>query len=346
MKSRFSSTLWKLLVSLGLILVLLRFVSLQELTAITSRIRWPFLLGYFVLNLSDRLIMAYKWNILLEAKNVPASWAALVRIYFQGTFWGNLFPSTLGGDAVRAYELTRNGAAAADVISSVIMERFIGFLSAALMALMVTPFYFFYAPSFPRILLWLLIVFLAAGILLLLLLIRGSLPAMVWRPLSRLPLGAKIEQVSASFLLYGRHPLALTRFFLWSFGEQILPVFTFYLLALALALPLPLSALILIVPMAQFFARIPVSLSGFGVQEGLFVALFSFFQLSSTFAFALGFASNLGNLLIGLPGAFFYFREKPSTPDSSAKESSLYSPPPGSPSGKAAPPNKKAGGPL
>jgi len=319
-RSTLKSYFWKLLVSLGLIIFLLRFVNGQELWEITRRIRWPFAAVYFALNFLDRLIMAYKWKILLDAKGIPCSFGRLIVIYFQGTFWGNLFPSTLGGDAVRAYELTRDGAWATDVISSVIMERFIGFLSSAVMALMVAPFFFFFAPSFPPLLLGLLIAFLATGIVLLLLVIRGSVPPSLQRLLSRLPWTAKIGDIAASFVRYGRHTRELTRFFLWSFGEQILPVFTFYFLALTLDRPLPLSALILIIPMAQFFARIPVSLSGFGVQEGLFVALFSFFGLSSTQAFALGFASNLGNLLVGLPGAFFYLRPRPVGPSPGSKK--------------------------
>lgn len=325
-RSRLSSYLWKLLVSLGLILLLLRFVSGRELMAIPGRIRWPFLFGYFGLNLVDRLIMAYKWKILLDSKKVPCTWGRLIVVYFQGTFWGNLFPTSLGGDAVRVYELTRNGGAAADVISSVIMERFIGFLSSAIMALMVAPFLFFLVPSFPPLLLWLLILFLATGILLLLLLMRGNVPPTLHRFLARLPWTSKITPVTASFVLYGRHPRALTRFFLWSFGEQIIPLLTFYFLALTLDLPLPLSSLVLIVPMAQFFARIPISLSGFGVQEGVFVTLFSFFRLSSTHAFALGFASNLGNLLIGLPGAFFYLKEKPGSSSGTAASGNFLSP--------------------
>ncbi|MEW6187215.1 MAG: lysylphosphatidylglycerol synthase domain-containing protein, partial [Thermodesulfobacteriota bacterium] len=176
------------------------------------------------------------------------------------------------------------------------------------MAVMVLPLLFFYAPGFPRALLWLMIFCLITGLISLLLLLRDSPPPFLTRLLSRLPFAAKLSQVSSSFLLYRNHPLALGRFFLWSFGEQIVPILTMYLLVLALGLSVPFHYLIFIIPVAQFFARIPISLSGFGIQEGLFVTLFSFLGLSATTAFALGFASNLGNLLIGVPGAFFYLK--------------------------------------
>ncbi|MEW6185507.1 MAG: flippase-like domain-containing protein, partial [Thermodesulfobacteriota bacterium] len=133
-KSTIKSYSWKLVVSLGLILLLLRFVNRQELVGVIHNIFWPFLIGYLVLNFIDRLIMAYKWKILLDAKKISCSWGKLIVIYFKGTFWGNLFPTSLGGDAMRAYELGKNSPHPVDVVSSIIMERFIGFLSSVVMA--------------------------------------------------------------------------------------------------------------------------------------------------------------------------------------------------------------------
>lgn len=308
MKSNLKSYFWKLLISLLLLLFLLRFVNQKELALLLKNLAWPYLIGYFVLHFFDRLIMAYKWKILLKVKEIPCSFKQLIVVYFKGTFLGNILPTSLGGDAVRAYELSKNTKTGIDVISSIIMERFLGFLSSALMAIMVIPLFFFLVPNFPRSLLILLLFFLSAGILFLVLLMRGEGPPILKNLLARLPGSGKIHQISSSFVLYRHHPRALVKFFLWSFGEQLLPILTVFALVLALGLKVPFYYLILIIPLAQFFARIPVSLSGFGIQEGLFIALFSFFGISTTMAFTLGFASNLGNILAGLPGAFFYFK--------------------------------------
>jgi uncharacterized membrane protein YbhN (UPF0104 family) len=317
-KSNLKSYLWKLLVSLLLILFLLRFVNQREMAELLKNIRWPFLIGYFVLNFFDRLIMAYKWKILLDAKAIPCSWKKLIVVYFKGTFWGNLFPTSLGGDAIRAYELSRNSNNGIDVVSSIIMERFLGFLSSAVMAIMVIPLLFFMVPDFPRILLWLLLIFLSAGVIFLILLMRGGGPPALKNWLTKLPWAGKISQVTSSFVLYRKQPRALGRFFLWSFGEQLVPILTLYFLVLTLGLPVPFLYLIPIIPIAQFFARIPVSLSGFGIQEGLFITLFSFFGISTTVAFTLGLASNLGNIFVGLPGAYFYLRGPSSSKSQSA----------------------------
>ncbi|OGP52153.1 MAG: hypothetical protein A2Y79_12745 [Deltaproteobacteria bacterium RBG_13_43_22] len=312
-KSNLKSYFWKLLVSLLLILFLLRFVNQREMAELLKNIRWPYLIGYFALNVFDRLVMAYKWKILLDAKAVPCSWEKLIVVYFKGTFLGNLLPTSLGGDAIRAYELSRNTNTGIDVVSSIIMERFLGFLSSAVMALMVIPWLFFFVPDFPRFLLWLLLIFLSNGVLFLVFLMREGGPPGLTNLLSKLPWAGKISRITSSFVLYRNHPRDLGRFFMWSFGEQLLPILTIYFLVLTLGLPVPFYYLVPIIPIAQFFARIPVSLSGFGIQEGLFITLFSFLGISTTVAFTLGLASNLGNIFVGLPGAYFYLREPSSS---------------------------------
>lgn len=308
MRNKINSYFWRLLVSILLFLFLLRFVNQKELALLLKNLSWPYLIGYFGLNFLDRLIMAYKWKILLEAKEISCSWKKLIMVYFKGTFLGNLLPTTLGGDAVRAYELSKNTKTGVDVISSIIMERFIGFLSSALLALMVIPLLFFFVPDFPRVLLFVLVLFFSAGILFLVLLMRGWGSPKIKNLLARLPWAGKISQITSSFVLYRHQPKALGKFFLWSFGEQLMPILTIYCLVLTLGLSVPFYYLLPVIPIAQFFARIPISLSGFGIQEGLFITLFSFFGISATVAFTLGLASNLGNILSGLPGAYFYLK--------------------------------------
>jgi glycosyltransferase 2 family protein len=306
--AKLKSYFWKLSVSFLLILSLLPLVNGRELAELALGINPPFLIAYFALNILDRVIMAAKWKILLDSKNIPCSLRNTIVIYFKGTFWGNLFPSSLGGDAIRAYELSKNTKMGVDVVSSIFMERFLGFFSSALMAILSLPFIFLWVPGFPRVLWVLLISFFSIGIVFLVLVLRGEEPHFIRKFRIKFVWAEKVSKITSSVALYRDHPVALGKFFLWSFGEQLVPIFTVYFLALALNLPIPFYYLVLIIPIAQFFARIPVSLSGFGVQEGLYISLFSFLGVSTTAAFALGFASNLGNIIGGFPGAYFYFK--------------------------------------
>ena len=313
MKPFLKNYFWRLLVSLLLLLFLIRFVNPKEFAHLLRNLSLPYLIGYFALIFVDRLIMAYKWKILLDAKGVHSSLMELIVVYFKGTFIGNLLPTSLGGDAVRAYELSKNAKTVVDVISSIIMERFLGFISSALMAILVIPLLYLFITGFPRVLLLILTLFLFAGVSpLFLIMQREGRASALTKFLGKLPWADKISKISSSFVLYRNHPRALVKFFIWSFGEQLVPILATFLLALSLGLFIPFYYLIPIIPITQFFARIPISLSGLGIQEGLFITIFALIGIGTTSAFTLGFASNLGNILSGLPGAYFYLKGSPS----------------------------------
>jgi uncharacterized membrane protein YbhN (UPF0104 family) len=61
--------------------------------------------------------------------------AAIMRIFFVSTFVGTFLPASVGGDAVRAYSLSRWNVRAGDAIASVFMDRMLGVTSILLMAL-------------------------------------------------------------------------------------------------------------------------------------------------------------------------------------------------------------------
>jgi glycosyltransferase 2 family protein len=302
--------LWRLSFSLLLLFLLLRLVRFEEALQMFKKMNGAALTGYLVTLFGDRLVMAYKWKFLLEPKGIFLSWKELAAVYFKGTLIGNLLPTSLGGDIIRAYELAKNDSALKDVVASIAMERVLGFLSSALMALMVLPWLSLLGPDIPRPLIWALIVFLLGGVVLFFLFMAKVDSPGFKAILQKLPASKKLLGLASSWSLYKNYPRALWRFFFWSFGEQLLPILGTYLLALSLGLSLPLYVYLAVIPITQFFARIPISLSGFGIQEGLFMAFFSFFGLASTSAFTLGFASNLGNIISGLPGVFFYLRKK------------------------------------
>ena len=59
--------------------------------------------------LLDRALMAWRWLVLLrplEPHRRPP-FGAILRIFFVSTFLGTFLPGSIGGDAVRAYSLSR-----------------------------------------------------------------------------------------------------------------------------------------------------------------------------------------------------------------------------------------------
>ena len=89
-----------------------------------------------LLVLVDRTLMAYRWLVLLRPFSSPGGprFAAVMRIFFVSTFVGTFLPASVGGDAVRAYALVREGVDAPASVASVLMDRMLGVLSVLIMA--------------------------------------------------------------------------------------------------------------------------------------------------------------------------------------------------------------------
>ncbi len=82
------------------------------------------------------VIAAYRWQILLVAKQVPMAIRRAISLYFIGNFFTNFLPTSIGGDAVRAYSAGADMDNRMDALASVFIERFIGLFSIVFLALL------------------------------------------------------------------------------------------------------------------------------------------------------------------------------------------------------------------
>lgn len=267
-----------------------------------SRHGWFYLgLSIVILNL-DRFLMSYKWSILLAARGIPFSFPELVKSYFIGTTWGSILPGTVGGDIVRTYQISKQGTAGTDVVSSVIVERALGTVASLLMVAMCMLSAVMVMHVFPW---WVAVVTLLGGC---------AFVGLAWRVLGQIrttdktaapPRSRWVTRLTSIYdacLGYRKHPGVLVRFVAWSFIEQCVPVVCVYLTALALDIPASFLSLATFTPLVVMVAKVPVSLDGFGVREGLYVHLLALVGVSSSGAFTLGLIAHIiGNASL-LPG--------------------------------------------
>ncbi len=125
----------KILVTLALFAFLLTRINLQQVWGIIVQANVPLLLLALALYFGAIVLGAVKWKILVHAQNIDASLGALLSFSLLGLFFGNVMPSNIGGDVVRAYDLARvtRGRVEAAAIS-VLVDRLMGmfaFFSAA-----------------------------------------------------------------------------------------------------------------------------------------------------------------------------------------------------------------------
>jgi hypothetical protein len=255
----------------------------------------------------DRFLMAYKWNILLTAKGIVLGFAEVIRSYYVGTFWGTFLPSGVGGDVVRAYRVSAQNGSTEEVISSIMVERLLGMIATFTLALVgLICFGFIFAHM-----MWPLFLGVAAicAVAVLFLFVSFHARWSGWLStsgvLQKHSWATRIARVWGAYLRYRQQPGALVIFFLLSLGEQGFPIVSSLFVARALDLTLPMWSFFVLVPIIFALSRIPISVNGFGVREGLYMLFFSYVGLSGSEAFVLGLLTHLVVIASILPG-FFY----------------------------------------
>ncbi len=264
-----------------------------------------------VLATLDRLLMAWKWWLLVRSRDAALGLWAAVRAYYLASFAGYFLPMTVGADAVRIGALAGTSRAAV-LVASVVLERLIGALAQAVLAILsvatlVTLGLGARVGPAER---W----GLGAAVALAFLAFPFSFPIARrvgarfggeagWRRALR----ALAEQYAG----YGASTGLLCAFFALTLLESGFPVAIHYASGRALGLDPGWSFFIATVPLVYLVARLPVSLGGLGFLELSFVSLAGLLGVGWTDAFAIAGLATALYLVALTPGAVLYLIPAP-----------------------------------
>ena len=88
-------------------------------------------------------------------------------------------------------------------------------------------------------------------------------------------------------------------------------VYAAWLLAQALSIDISLTEMLLIVPITNLLIALPISIAGWGVREGLFIAGLGYLNVSADSALALSILYGLLMLVVSIPGLIDWLIRKP-----------------------------------
>jgi glycosyltransferase 2 family protein len=270
--------------------------------------RWTYIGAAVGLVLADRSLMAFRWLVLLRplaAARPP--FREVLRVFFVSTFVGTFLPASVGGDAVRAWALSRYGVRLSDSVASVLLDRAFGIVSILLVggaAALVAP------PSVPS---WLppatLALALATCVAMAVALFSRTAERVTHAALGRVPwtraAGAG-RGVIAAFHRYRSHPAALLNVLAGSIGVQGLRIAQAWLLGLALGIPLGPALYLVYVPVILLVMQIPITINGLGTSQWAFVSLFGESGVAAADAFALSILFVGLGVVGNLPGGLLY----------------------------------------
>lgn len=279
------------------------------------------LLAAYALTFAGAVVSVYRWQLLLRAQGAALPGGFLFRSYMVGYFFNNFLPSTIGGDASRAYDCYRATGGSQGVMSSVLVDRLLGLLALATLALVCLPLATPVAAHLPGLSLWLGLAALGVAALI------GAIffgppsqrlaPVAAWLP-GRLRRG--LAMVAGAFDLYRGRWRTLLAAFALSFVLQLSVVLYFILIAEALGIAVPKLDFGLIVPLVLFIVMLPISLNGLGLRENALAMILGFYGVATADAVALAWLVYAGALLFTLIGGLIHaFRRWPPAPAAAAE---------------------------
>lgn len=292
--------LLKLLVSLTLLYFVLRPFDLSALAVRLANLSYPWALFALVLGAVQIVLLGIRWSAIAGEQVLPMRKA--VRLSFIGSFFGQVLPSTIGGDAARIVLLARTGAGWAKAAHSVVADRVIGLLMLALIVFACVLFTF--ARVSDPIARAALIAVAAAAILgaaVFLLLHRRPFSL-----LTRLPLGTHLAEASALALSVLRVPRTAALVTFCSIAGQLVAVVIAWSCGQAMSASVPFFDLLVLLPPVLLIATAPVSIAGWGLREGTMTTVFTLAGLSSTDGLMISLSFGLVNLVIGCVGGLIW----------------------------------------
>ena len=273
---------------------------------------WRFILLACVLVAIDRVLMAYRWWTLLApldgvGRRPPV--ATVMRIFFVSTFVGTFLPASVGGDAVRAYGLSKEGVGGVDAVASVLMDRLLGVVSILIVAIA--------GAMLARDLIDIRALFPALGLLTVLCAVALTVvfspraAVAIARFLAVLPRGRETgARLVSAIQRYSTLHLPMANVLLCSIAVQVLRVLQTYCLALGLGLAVPVGVHFALVPIILLIVLMPITINGIGTTQAAFVWLFGRAGVPSAPAFALSVLFLAIAVVGNLPGAVVYLRSR------------------------------------
>lgn len=257
----------------GLLLYLsLRAVNLAVLGERLSRLHAGWLVAAVGILAAQVFLLAARWRLIAVACGIVLPFANALRISFIATFFNQVLPSTVGGDAARIWMLARDGGGWAASAYSVLLDRVAGIIALTLIVFLCLPWTLTLVHDpVARLVLVLIgvsaiagsIVFLAIGH------IRWK-PLMHWAPTRHL-----VEVSRTAWRICGSRR-ALGIISASSFVVHLMTILAAWCMVQSVSATTSFALLLFLVPPVILIATVPISIAGWGVREGSMIVAFAY----------------------------------------------------------------------
>lgn len=294
------------IVLLGLILCKIDWSTTVSLVRRSDPLWW--MVAAFI-TIAAVVISAYKWQMVLTAQGVRVPLPKLTSSYFIGLFFNNFLPTSMGGDAFRAYDAVKFSGETPKAIASVVAERVLASATLGVTALAGLLIGYRSAGRFT----WLVVAFNVGCLVLVwasldIRWLEMAAARMSW--LNSDKIRSRLAEAKEALKAPVQDKTALFSILAASMVFQVTVVLVNLAVFKALNIDVSARYLFIFVPIISAISMLPVSINGLGIQQGASIVCFGAIGLSATEAAAQSLGFLLVVTVVSLAGAVLLVMRK------------------------------------
>lgn len=251
----------------------------------------------------------YGWHSLVLAERIRMDLARLIDLYLVGIAFSHFLPTSMGGDAIKAFYVGADSGNMAGSASAALLTRITSFVGMLLIALPAVAIMRNHLDG--KLVLWfvLLCLLLVCGIV-------GAFLLAVFLPtISSKFLKGKwtknkivetILKVGMAMSAASKRPKSMLAATLFGMMFWVVSFLNYFGYSEALGLHVPLSFYLIAIPFVSIIAALPISINGFGVRESAFVYIFSTIHIPAASSLLLALLMDAQVLFFGIIGGCIY----------------------------------------
>lgn len=307
-------------------LILRTVVCVGILGYLATKINWPEL-WTAIIDTSPTLLLvaalawgfslfwtAWRWYLLLHVQGIRVTLAVVFQLTMVGQFFNSFLLGTTGGDVIKIYYATRAAPTKRSAAGlSVVVDRVIGLSVLIIIAVIFVAIHyrFLVGNAETQAMVWTVLA-VATGL-------GGALVGVIFLPtlrkwaknlplVHRLPMQDRLARIYDAFARYRSEYSVITFATLLSVINHFTIFVSAYILSLAMGFEVPFWLFISFLPIIFLLIAIPISFSGLGVREVLFIWFFGLLGVNDTDAVAFSLLFFALTLTWSLIGGLFYLR--------------------------------------
>lgn len=310
MVRQYAGVIVRLVLSIALLALLGTIIDFRDLLSHFVAINWSLYALGLVAFLAFVALWALRWHVIIQHTAETIRYFKALTTLLTGIFFSMFLPSIVGTDVGRVVELSRERHNQASAISSVLIDRVVGLLNLVLMALVA------------------LIVGGAQFVedQMIVVVIVGTLVAMavgwflffnrrfmrLFERLLNLPIinrfEASIRELYDALYALHNQPRLLISTVVISVIAFLCEIASVMLAAAALGIAIEPAFFFIFMPIIWVIITIPVTISGLGLREGVFVFFFGQIGVDPAHAVALSLVYYTFSVVTGVVGGLIFLR--------------------------------------